>query len=85
MKMTDILHNIRIRMALKRLLLLAVMVNAQCSMLNAQISIGGKVYGGGNEGNLSGSTKVTVYAGDLNEVYGGARKANVDGHTFVHI
>ena len=72
-------------MALMRLLLLAVMLNAQWSMVNGQITIGGKVYGGGNAGNLSGSTKVTVYAGDLNEVYGGARQADVGGHTFVNI
>ena len=72
-------------MALMRLLLLAVMLNGQWSMVNGQITIGGKVYGGGNAGNLSGSTKVTVYAGDLNEVYGGARQADVGGHTFVHI
>ena len=35
------------------------MVNGQ------QITIGGNVYGGGKSGDLSGSTKVTIYAGDL--------------------
>ena len=53
--------------------------------VQAQISIGGNVYGGGNAGNTGGSTKVTVHAGDFHEVYGGARMANVDGSAFVHI
>ena len=39
-------------MALMRLLLLAVMLNAQWSMFNVQFSIGGYVYGGGYEGNV---------------------------------
>ena len=51
----------------------------------AQIKIGGSVYGGGNAGDVSGNTAVTVYAGDLNEVFGGARQANVGGHAFTHI
>ena len=49
------------------------------------IKIGGNVYGGGNAGDLNGSTKVTVYAGYLEDVYGGARIANVGGATFVNI
>ena len=53
--------------------------------VRAQITIGGNVYGGGNAGDTEGSTKVTIYAGELNEVYGGARKADIKGHTFVHI
>ena len=52
---------------------------------NAQISIGGNVYGGGNEGDMGGRTTVSIYAGDIHEVYGGARQANVGGSTFVHI
>ena len=51
----------------------------------AQITIGGNVYGGGNAGNLGGSTSVSVYAGDIKQVYGGARQANVGGSTFVNI
>jgi uncharacterized protein len=43
------------------------------------------VYGGGNAGNLSGSTNVTVHSGLLNNVYGGARMADVGGRTFVNI
>ena len=56
-----------------------------CTM-NAQIKIGGNVYGGGNAGNTGGSTSVTVHAGDFEGgVYGGARQANVGGHAFVNI
>ena len=51
----------------------------------AQITIGGNVYGGGNAGNLGGKTEVLVYSGDIHQVYGGARQANVGGSTFVHI
>ena len=43
----------------------------------AQIKIGGNVYGGGNIGNTDGSTNVTVRAGDIGRVFGGARQANV--------
>ena len=67
----------------------------------AQIKIGGNVYGGGNQGQVKGSTKVTVLAGDIGavldpeatrplenkkgKVFGGARMADVGGNTFVHI
>ena len=51
----------------------------------AQIIIGGDVYGGGNEGDTGGKTTVNVYAGDLRNVYGGARQANVGGSAFLHI
>ena len=51
----------------------------------AQISIGGSIYGGGNAGNTGGSTKVTVYEGNLHAVFAGARMANVGGSSFVHI
>ena len=53
--------------------------------MQAQIKIAGSVYGGGNQGNVEGSTSVTVRAGDLNEVYGGARMADVNGNAFVNI
>ena len=55
------------------------------TVAQAQITIGGSVYGGGNAGNTGGQTKVTVHAGDINEVFGGARMANVEGSAFVHI
>ena len=53
--------------------------------VQAQITIGGNVYGGGNAGDTGGSTTVTVHAGDISAVYGGARMANVGGSTFVNI
>ena len=53
--------------------------------MQAQITIGGSVYGGGNAGETKGSTNVTVYAGELNNVFGGARMANVTGSAFVNI
>ena len=65
------------------LLLLSLLLSLTASAQN--ISIGGKVYGGGNAGDLLGNTSVTVRAGDLNEVYGGARMADVDGNAFVNI
>ena len=67
---------------------------------SAQITIGGNVYGGGNEGEVKGNTNVTVKAGNIGargttsttpltmpqgKVFGGARMANVGGSTFVHI
>jgi len=68
--------------------------------LSAQITIGGNVYGGGNEGEVKGNTTVVVKAGNIGargttsttpltdpkgKVFGGARMANVGGNTFVHI
>jgi hypothetical protein len=55
------------------------------SLMQAQITIDGNVYGGGNAGETKGSTSVTVYAGDIQAVFGGARMANVNGNAFVHI
>ena len=55
------------------------------SFVNAQIVIGGHVYGGGNAGNTGGNTTVTVHAGDLDRVFGGARMADVKGRAFVNI
>ena len=52
----------------------------------AQITIGGNVYGGGNEAKVEGSTTVTVRSLDLNgSVFGGARMADVGGWAFVNI
>lgn len=54
--------------------------------VQAQIKIGGNVYGGGNLGDMTGKTSVTVRAGNIEgAVYAGARQANVDKSTFVHI
>ena len=55
------------------------------SLVQAQIVIGGNIYGGGNAGNTGGKTQVNIYAGDLRNVYGGARQANVGGSAFLHI
>lgn len=55
------------------------------TLMQAQITIGGNIYGGGNAGDTKGNTNVTIYAGDLNRVFGGAQKADVGGHSFVHI
>ena len=51
----------------------------------AQITIAGNVYGGGNAGDLGGKSEVLIYGGDFHQVYGGARQANVGGSAFVHI
>ena len=54
--------------------------------VQAQITIAGNVYGGGNAGNLGGSTNVKVFGGRLEgSVFGGARQADVAGCTFVNI
>ena len=71
---------------LKRLLLLAVIFNLQCSMFSVSAqTIGGHVYGGGNQGNVKGKTTVHVVGGDIDRVFGGARMGNVGGRTYVHI
>ena len=53
--------------------------------LSAQISIGGNVYGGGNEGEVNGNTTVTLRDGTISKVFGGGRMANVNGRAFVNI
>ena len=70
-----------------RLLLCFIMVNVQCSIFNvsAQITVGGNVYGGGNQAEVKGNSTVTVYSGTVTNVFGGARMANVGGRTFVNI
>ena len=67
------------------MLLMLVLLLLSMTMAEAQIVIGGSVYGGGNEGDVNGSTSVTVRAGDIDKVYGGARIANITGNAFVHI
>ena len=52
----------------------------------AQLVIGGNVYGGGDKGNVGGSTSVQVISGDMEgSVFGGARMANVGGSALVNI
>ena len=53
--------------------------------VRAQIVIGGNVYGGGNEGDVEGNTRVAVRQGDLKKVFGGARMADVGGNAYVNI
>ena len=69
--------------SIRLLLLLFLLLTGK--QLQAQITIGGNVYGGGNEGDVGGNTTVTVRAGDLNKVYGGARMADVGGRAFVNV
>ena len=52
----------------------------------AQILIKGNVYGGGNEGKLTGNTNVELRGGVIEgSVYGGARMADVTDRTYVNI
>jgi len=71
---------LRVRETIISLLILLGTMNVQ-----AQITIGGNVYGGGNAGDLGGKTEVLIYGGDIHQVFGGARQANVGGSAFVHI
>ena len=83
---TYMLHIITAGRRQKRLLLALSFFIFHISFSVAQtIKIGGNVYGGGNAGDLSGSTKVTVYAGEIKDVYGGAKQADVKGRTFVNL
>ena len=70
---------------MKRTTIIAILVLLTTAVAQGQIKIGGNVYGGGNAGDMTGNTSVTVLAGDLNKVYGGARMANVGGNAFVNI
>ena len=51
----------------------------------AQVSIGGSIYGGGNAGDTGGNSNVTVYAGNLHAVFAGARMANIGGSSLIHL
>ena len=67
------------------MMLLLTLLQLSMTVAEAQIVIGGSVYGGGNEGNVGGSSAVNVRAGDIDKVYGGARMANIAGNAFVNI
>ena len=69
----------------KRMLFQLMLLLLSVTVAEAQIVISGSVYGGGNEGNVGGSTSVTVRAGDINKVYGGARMANIAKNALVNI
>ena len=66
-------------------LLFLILLSLSGKQSQAQILIGGNIYGGGNAGDTGGKTTVNIYAGDLHNVYGGARQANVGGSAFLHI
>ena len=68
-----------------RVSIISLMMFLAATAVQAQITIGGNVYGGGNAGDTGGNTKVVVYSGDLKEVFGGARIADVKGYTSVNI
>ena len=70
---------------MRRIVTILLFVLLCTVVAQAQITIGGNVYGGGNAGNTGKSTTVTVRSGDINEVFGGARQANVGGSAFVNI
>lgn len=66
----------------------ALLVACLCLTVSAkaQVVIGGNVYGGGNQGDVSEHTTVTLQGGFIEgSVFGGARMANVGGHAFVHV
>ena len=85
---------------MKRVITILILVLLTTVVAQGQIKIGGNVYGGGNKGEVKGSTKVTVHAGDIGvrpkssdepledpagKVFGGARMANVGGNAYVNI
>lgn len=48
-------------------------------------TIGGNVYGGGNQAKVGGNSTVTVVSGDIDRVFGGARMSDVAGRALVNI
>ncbi len=70
---------------MRKIITILLLLCLSASLVQAQITIGGNIYGGGNAGDLGGKTTVNIYAGDLHNVYGGARQANVGGSAFLHI
>ena len=87
-------------MIIKRHISLLILMIIVTGLANAQIKVGGNVYGGGNQGDVNGSTRVNVYSGDIGTadpnrteelanpqgmVFGGARMANVGGNSMVNI
>ena len=74
------------RMRLIALIALIALIGLMSSLpAQAQIKIGGNVYGGGNSANVEGNATVEVYGGNATNVFGGARTANIGGRTFVNI
>ena len=55
-------------MIIKRHISLLILTIIVTGLANAQIKVGGNVYGGGNQGDVNGSTRVNVYSGDIGAV-----------------
>ena len=70
---------------MKRITTILLLLCLSASLMQAQILIGGNVYGGGNAGDTGGSSKVNIYSGNLHAVFAGARMADVGGSSFVHL
>ena len=70
---------------MRKIITILLLLCLSATLMQAQITIGGNVYGGGNAGKTGGNTTVTVHAGDLNRVFGGARMADVKGRAFMNI
>lgn len=70
---------------MKKITTILLLLCLSASLMQAQILIGGNVYGGGNAGDTGGSSKVNIYSGNLHAVFAGARMADVGGSSFVHL
>jgi len=55
-------------MIIKRHISLLILTIIVTGLANAQVKVGGNVYGGGNQGDVNGSTRVNVYSGDIGAV-----------------
>lgn len=72
--------------ALHRALLLVICFILSFTSTSLAQTIGGNVYGAGNQGDVGSSSTVTLKGGTIKgEVYGGAREADVAGRTFVDV
>ena len=70
---------------MRKIITILLLLCLSATLMQAQIVIGGHVYGGGNAGETGGNSTVTIREGDLNRVFGGARMADVKGRAFVNI
>ena len=62
---------------MRKITTILLLLCLSATLMQAQITIGGNIYGGGNAGDTKGNTNVTVYAGDLNRVFGGAQSTRL--------
>ena len=85
MKIFNHIHKI-LPCGLKSLGLLLISALYPYVYAQAQLVIGGNVYGGGDEAPVGGNTEVQVISGDVEgSLFGGARMANVGGSVLVNI